>query len=83
MGGESLNVAPVVVIISLFFWGIVLGAMGALLAIPLTMMTITLLESSEQTRWLAALLRDQPAGRSGTPAGAEDQPTLASPAGPP
>ena len=55
--GESLNVSPVVVIVSLFLWGIVLGAMGALLAMPLTMMAITLLESSDQTRWLAALMR--------------------------
>jgi AI-2 transport protein TqsA len=58
--GESMNVSPLVVLISLFFWSIVLGAMGALLAVPLTMMVITLLESSEQTRWLANLARDRP-----------------------
>jgi predicted PurR-regulated permease PerM len=57
--GASLDVSPLVVIVSLFVWGIILGAMGALLAIPLTLMTITLLESSEQTRWLAALMRDR------------------------
>ncbi|HZS00806.1 MAG TPA: AI-2E family transporter [Chloroflexota bacterium] len=55
--GESLNISPFVVLLSLFVWGIVLGAMGALLAVPLTTMVITLLESSEQTRWLAALMR--------------------------
>ncbi len=66
--GESLNVAPVVVIISLFFWGIVLGAMGALLAVPLTMMVLTLLESSEQTRWPAALMRDRPPESTAPPA---------------
>ncbi len=58
--GESLDISPLVVIVSLFIWGIILGAMGALLAIPLTLMTITLLESSEQTRWLAALMRARP-----------------------
>ncbi|HLH21912.1 MAG TPA: AI-2E family transporter [Chloroflexota bacterium] len=58
--GASLNLSPLVVIVSLFLWGIILGAMGALLAVPLTMMAITLLESSEQTRWLAALMRDHP-----------------------
>jgi predicted PurR-regulated permease PerM len=66
--GESLNVAPLVVLVSLFFWGIVLGAMGALLAVPLTMMVITLLESSEQTRWLAALMRARPPDAAGPPA---------------
>jgi AI-2 transport protein TqsA len=81
--GESLNVAPVVVIVSLFFWGIVLGAMGALLAIPLTMMTITLLESGEPTRWLAALLRARPPEAAEAPGQARDHPPLASPAGPP
>jgi AI-2 transport protein TqsA len=55
--GESLNISPLVVLVSLMFWGIVLGAVGALLAVPLTTMVITLLESSEQTRWLAALMR--------------------------
>jgi AI-2 transport protein TqsA len=68
--GESLNVSPLVVIVSLFFWGIILGAMGALLAVPLTMMVMALLESSAQTRWLAALMHDR-------------VPTTADPATPP
>jgi predicted PurR-regulated permease PerM len=56
--GESLNLSPFVVIVSLFFWGVVLGAMGALLAVPLTMMVRTLLDASPQTRWLAELMSD-------------------------
>jgi AI-2 transport protein TqsA len=80
--GESLNVSPVVVIVSLFFWGIVLGAMGALLAIPLTLMAITLLESGERTRWLAALMRARPPDPAAPSARPLEHPPPASPGRP-
>ena len=57
--GESLNLSPLVVLVSLFLWGTVLGAMGALLAVPLTMMVRALLESSDESRWLADLMSDE------------------------
>lgn len=81
--GESLNVSPLIVIVSLFFWGIVLGAMGALLAVPLTLMVLTLLESSEQTRWLAALMRDRTPDSANHPSKAARNLTRASPGGVP
>jgi len=56
--GKSLDLSPFVVVVSLIFWGIVLGAMGALLAVPLTLALRSILESSEQTRWLADLMAD-------------------------
>lgn len=62
--GKSLDLSPFVVVVSLFFWGIVLGAMGALLAVPLTLVLRSILASSEETRWLADLMADA----SGEPA---------------
>jgi len=55
--GESLDMAPVVIILSLIFWAAVLGPVGALLAVPLTMAVKQLvLETDEQARWLAELM---------------------------
>jgi predicted PurR-regulated permease PerM len=57
--GKSLDLSPFVVVVSLIFWGIVLGAMGALLAVPLTLALRSVLESGEHTRWLADLMADE------------------------
>ena len=55
--GENLDMAPVVIILSLIFWAAILGPMGALLAVPLTMAIKQLvLETDEQARWLAELM---------------------------
>jgi len=55
--GESLDMAPVVIILSLIFWAAVLGPVGALLAVPLTMAVKQLvLETDDQARWLAELM---------------------------
>jgi AI-2 transport protein TqsA len=45
------------------FWGWVLGAMGMLLAVPLTMTVKIALESSDDTRWIAVLMSGRPSGR--------------------
>ena len=55
--GSGLNLAPLVVVVSIFFWTWVLGPMGALLAIPLTMVVKEIfLEGFDDTRELAALM---------------------------
>ena len=55
--GKGLNISPLVIFLSLFFWGWVLGPMGALLAVPLTMMIKKiLLEGFEDTRWLSEVM---------------------------
>jgi AI-2 transport protein TqsA len=55
--GESLDMAPVVIILSLIFWAAVLGPVGALLAVPLTLAIKQLvLETDEGARWLADLM---------------------------
>jgi AI-2 transport protein TqsA len=59
MMGRGLNLAPVVVILSLFFWGWVLGLTGALLAVPLTLIVKELiLDAYDDTRGLARLMDD-------------------------
>lgn len=54
--GKGLNLSPLVVFLSLVFWGWVLGPIGMLLSIPLTMTAKIALESFEDTRWLGVML---------------------------
>lgn len=60
--GQSLDLSPVVVLLSLIFWGWLLGIPGALLAVPLTMGVKFLAESFDGTRWLAVLMSDADPG---------------------
>jgi predicted PurR-regulated permease PerM len=57
MMGDRLKITPVVVFISVLFWAALLGTAGALVAVPLTLMGISFLESFEATHWAAVLLR--------------------------
>lgn len=55
--GEGLNLSPLLIFVSLFFWGWLLGAVGAILAVPLTMMILSVLDSFQATRWLVVLVK--------------------------
>ena len=55
--GRGLKISPVVVVISLFIWGWLLGIVGAVLSTPLTLLILSVLELFEGTRWIAVLLR--------------------------
>ena len=54
--GKGLDLSALVVFLSLVFWGWVLGPVGMLLSVPLTMTVKIALESFEDTRWLAVML---------------------------
>jgi len=56
--GTSVNLSPLVVTLSFVFWTIVLGAAGALLAIPLTICAVALADAFSDSRPLARLLVD-------------------------
>ena len=54
--GRKLGLSTLVVFISVIFWGGLLGLVGAILSIPLTMAIKFTFESNESTRWIALLL---------------------------
>lgn len=56
---DSVDLAPIVVVLSLLFWGWLLGPMGALVAVPLSIAAKFLFESFEESRWLAQLMSDR------------------------
>lgn len=56
--GSRLDLSPLVVVLSLVFWGWLLGPMGALVAVPLSIGTRFLFESFEESKWIAHLMSD-------------------------
>jgi AI-2 transport protein TqsA len=73
--GDAVGLSVTVTFLSLVFWGWVLGPLGALLAIPLTLLTKGLLiDVDPSTRWLNRLLA------SGTPSPTGDEAPEAAPA---
>jgi AI-2 transport protein TqsA len=54
--GRRLGLSTLVVFLSLVVWGSLLGVIGALLCVPLTMTVKLACETNEETRWVAVLL---------------------------
>lgn len=56
--GSDLNISTLVVFLSLIVWGWILGGVGAILAVPLTLMVMFILASFNGSRWLAVLMSE-------------------------
>ncbi|MGK0286555.1 MAG: AI-2 transport protein TqsA [Salibacteraceae bacterium] len=54
--GKGLGISTLVVLLSLIFWGWILGTIGMFLSIPLTLAAKIAFESQESTKWIAILL---------------------------
>ena len=55
--GQKLSISPLIVFVGLFIWGYLLGGVGAILAVPMTMLVIIIMENFEGTRPIAILMR--------------------------
>jgi len=54
--GERLNVDPVVVLVSLGFWSLIFGIIGALFSTILTVVVIAIASETPRLKWLAIVL---------------------------
>ncbi|UCH30167.1 MAG: AI-2E family transporter, partial [Myxococcales bacterium] len=54
--GQATDLSPSVVVLSMVFWGFVLGPIGALLSVPLTIIVRIIAAQSKDWTWLAMLL---------------------------
>ncbi|MEJ2555220.1 MAG: AI-2E family transporter [Anaerolineae bacterium] len=53
---QELSLSPLTVLLSFIFWVWLLGPLGTVLAMPLTVALVFVLDSYEDTRWLAILM---------------------------
>jgi len=58
MQGASLNIDPIVVLLSLAFWGAIFGIAGAFLSTPLTVVVMVVCAEFDATHWVAILLSE-------------------------
>jgi predicted PurR-regulated permease PerM len=54
--GRALSLSTWLVFIMFFFWVWLLGPVGALLSMPITVLVVLVLQHNERTEWVAALL---------------------------
>ncbi len=57
--GDSMNISPLVVFLTLAVWGAIWGVIGMLLSVPITVILILILSEIPSTRGIAILLSKQ------------------------
>jgi AI-2 transport protein TqsA len=68
MTGRALSLSTWVVFVMFFFWVWLIGPIGALLSMPITVLIVLVLQHNEPTQWVAALLMREPDKRAETTA---------------
>lgn len=76
--GRGLGLSPLVVFVSMVFWGWVLGPVGMFLSVPLTNAASIALAAHRGTRWISVLLG--PAPETAPPAASPEQAGAVTPA---
>ncbi|MFZ2498344.1 MAG: AI-2E family transporter [Methanosarcina sp.] len=56
LAGKGLKLSPAILFLTLLYWNYVLGSAGVLLSVPLTMVLKIILESFDETKWIARLI---------------------------
>ena len=78
--GDRLNLDPVFILLSLGFWGALLGIAGALLSTPLTVVVMAVAAEFDGARWLSVLLsKDGELARREAAVATVERPTPGSP----
>jgi AI-2 transport protein TqsA len=78
--GRALSLSTWLVFIMFFFWVWLIGPVGALLSMPITVLVVLVLQHNERTQWVAALLtRDRGNEGAGVAQGAAAAPAGARP----
>jgi len=62
--GRRFGLTSVVVILSVLFWGWILGPVGMFLAVPLTMIVKVMLDTYPDLRWISLLMEKEQRGPS-------------------
>jgi predicted PurR-regulated permease PerM len=57
--GNSMNISPLLSILSLMFWGLIWGTTGMIVSVPFTVVIIIILSEIDSTRPLAILLSEK------------------------
>lgn len=59
--GKRLQLSPTIVFVSFFFWAWLLGPIGALLSMPITVLLVLVFQGNESTQWLARIMGNESA----------------------
>lgn len=59
MAGQRLDVSPLLIVLSLAFWGVVWGIVGMILAVPLLVIAKIILDNINETKPIATLISNR------------------------